>query len=97
MPAESPPDRVARGLDELTLRNKMGDTGYEDYKRRTDAAADASVLDAIRHADQTAATATQLTALANVLDAKAAFWRLLAFAVFAGTCCGVVEFARVVA
>lgn len=80
-------DTVDRGLDEITLRNKFGDAGYETWKAKSDALDDLKLLAENAHVDSAKATA-KLTA------AKATFWSMAGLAVFCGTVCGVAEFLR---
>lgn len=78
MPDESTPtDRVQQGLTEITLRNQLGDAGYELYAARTDAMDLAKIAHQQAHAQHTAE-------LAGLARAKAWF-----LAVSAGTIFGV--------
>lgn len=92
MPGES--DKVLMGTDELALRNRLGDDGYEATVKR--AATRAVLEDGLLRSsvDQSQATAKLTKAQVAYVEAKRGFWSMLSLAVLAGTCCGVVEFVR---
>lgn len=91
------PDTVTMGTDEITLRNKLGDEGFERWRKAQDE------LDRNQVAQSYAKTlvemhnATLLERNFGYVAAKAWFWNCLGLSVFVGTCCGVVEFIRWVA
>lgn len=93
MPDEST-GRVTMGTDELALRNKLGDDGYEEAAKRagTRAVLEDGQLAAV--VDQLQASAKLTKAQAALVDARRGFWSMCVLAVFAGTCCGVAEFVR---
>ncbi len=80
-------DQVVQGLDEITLRNKLGDAGYESWKRKADALDDLKLL-------ETNAVIEESKARTRAAIGRASLLNMAALAVFCGTVCGVAEFLR---
>lgn len=74
--------RTAVGSQELALRMKLGNDGFEEWKKTTAAVENAQLLNTIHGANLTKAQAAYV-------DAKSSFWSALAFAVVVLALCGV--------
>lgn len=75
------------GSDETALRAKLGNEGYERWKREHDELTRSQL-------DHHHATVSTSWGQASYVQAKARFWDMLSIAVIAGVGCGVIEFFR---
>lgn len=85
---------TAIGTDETLLRQKLGNEGYEEWKRNQEVGLSLDVLTRSSLVEMQLANARVQTAHAKLAEARATFWFFLSLAVLVGTVCGAVEFVR---
>ena len=97
MDAVSEAMRTVVGSQELALRMKLGNDGFETWMRRDDQLQEAQIGGAIWDAAYKRHSATLVEAQVKYVGAKASLWSALAFATVIATGCGLAEFIRWIA
>lgn len=92
-----PPDIVGMGLDEIALRSKLGDAGYEDLKTRQDLLNAHQVEQSAANVAASQAAVELSKAQAAYVRAKTSWWSALTLAVLVLVVGGVVEGIRALA
>lgn len=82
------------GSQELGLKMKLGNAGYEEWKRRSDSIEDSAVSAHIWEAAFKRHAAELQNQSGRYVGAKASMWSAVALAIFTGTLCGFAEFIR---